>query len=853
MYGSGAVGTELYDFNATTGVLSNCRVLNSTSSQYGAEFSPNSTKLYTQESGYYQYDITGATAADIIATRTLIVSGGLNDLRLGPDGKIYFKSVTSATSLSCINFPNVAGAGCGYAASVVPLTSGSSAVFGITQLYVGVGAGDSSYSRHDTTACVPTGGSILISGHDSGSSYTWNDGVTTRTRSITSYGTYWVSAQDGCTLRIDTIVVSQPILVTTTNVRSATVCDTPGSSYTMVATAGLLGRIWYDGSGAATRTVTASGTYWVRAYDVCQNPTIDTFHIVFENPDTTINTSHYDSACVLVAPFILTAPSGHTSYLWSSGATTSTYGVPSSPLHSVNWVYSRTGCAVSIDTFVVGYAPLPIVNIGNDTAFCIGNTIVLSSVQPLGYTYLWSTGSHDDSIHVSTTGTYWLRVENGCSVTDSIHILISPYPVVNLGPDVMNCTGTPVTLSSSTSYSTPVYTWSTGAATSAITVPTSGTYWLNVWEAGCGSTDTVMVTIYYDTFTLYNRDTAICRGRSVQAFLTANPFATFQWLPTAGIPFSTSITPLITPDTSAMYHVNIYIVGCPPVSDSFFIEVQPNPSVYIGGNRFICEFDTIHINSYVSPSWFSGYQYSWSPTTSLDFGNTPNVVFTAGATDKYVLTVRTSAGCEGKDSAQLTVNPGNFAVPIPDQYMCPGDSVHMIAGGGADYRWYPSIYVDDSTSSNPWIRAITTQTYRVIAYSAAGCRDTVFANVTVYPNGVIFMDDSVYIHPGESYQLTPMGNCAYYSWFPPAGLSDPTISNPIATPEVSTRYIVTGTTSNGCKGSDTISVNVRTEAEIALPNAFTPGTGVNNKLTLMNRGLASLLHFRIYNLSLIHI
>lgn len=51
---------------------------------------------------------------------------------------------------------------------------------------------------------------------------------------------------------------------------------------------------------------------------------------------------------------------------------------------------------------------------------------------------------------------------------------------------------------------------------------------------------------------------------------------------------------------------------------------------------------------------------------------------------------------------------------------------------------------------------------------------------------------------------------ATYTWSPAAGLSNPAISNPIATPVSSgvTTYIVAGTTANGCVGKDTVLVNV---------------------------------------------
>ncbi len=47
-----------------------------------------------------------------------------------------------------------------------------------------------------------------------------------------------------------------------------------------------------------------------------------------------------------------------------------------------------------------------------------------------------------------------------------------------------------------------------------------------------------------------------------------------------------------------------------------------------------------------------------------------------------------------------------------------------------------------------------------------------------------------------------------YSWTPSTGLSNTTISNPIANPTVTTNYVVTITNANGCTDSDTVTVTV---------------------------------------------
>ncbi len=569
----------------------------------------------------------------------------------------------------------------------------------------------------------------------------------------------------------------------------------------------------------------------------------DSVYVAIKVPDTT--TSNRDTTlCIASAPITLTGTAGYVSYLWNTGASTISISAAASGIY---WVYDSKHCATRIDTFKVNYIPLPIVFLGNDTAFCMGDSIILASTQPTGTTYLWSTGSTGDSIHVSATGTYWLRLDNGCVVTDSIHVLLSPFPVVNLGPDLTNCIPKPDTLQSLVTYTLPNYLWSNGGTADTIIVDTTGTYWLKVTVAGCSSSDTIHVAIIYDTFTLGNIDTAICRGKSVQAKLTAAPGATFQWLPTAGIPASTTSSPMITPDTSAEYVVHIYLAGCPEKKDSFLIDVQPYPIVYMGGNQSICQYDTLHLHANVQPNWYTHYIFKWSPGTYLNDTTIQNVVFTPGNDGKIYLVVSTPAGCTSGDSAMIIVHPGNFASLDTSYNLCPGDSVQLKPTGGVSYRWHPGKYLSDSMAPSPWAHCITSQAYTAIVKSQFNCLDTVKTRIVIQPAAVLNLGDSVKLYPGESYQINSQTNCSSFEWFPPSGLSNAYVSDPLISPEISTKYTVYGTTSWGCRAVDSINVYIDISGLVTLPNAFTPDAGINNKLYILQRGISSLNFFRIYN------
>ena len=146
-------------------------------------------------------------------------------------------------------------------------------------------------------------------------------------------------------------------------------------------------------------------------------------------------------------------------------------------------------------------------------------------------------------------------------------------------------------------------------------------------------------------------------------------------------------------------------------------------------------------------------------------------------------------------------------------------------------------------------RPIANVSYYLVANNTFGCTDTGYADISVNPGGLIQMgiQDSVILYPGESYHIIPNTNCSNITWFPPEGLSSAAISDPVATPLSNTMYIAMGITEHGCVVSDSIYFHINDETFYGIPNAFTPGTGNNNKFLLQTKGIASLNHFRVYD------
>ena len=323
---------------------------------------------------------------------------------------------------------------------------------------------------------------------------------------------------------------------------------------------------------------------------------------------------------------------------------------------------------------------------------------------------------------------------------------------------------------------------------------------------------------------------------------------TYRWSPAIGVSDTTIINPIIVTDTTRTYTVTASYPTCPNIVKTMEVEVQPVPIVRLGRDTSKCQWDDLFIFADVEPRWYNQYTYTWEHNSGLSSHSVPNVIFRGQEDTMLILSVNTPKGCIGRDTVNITVRQGNFGSVMPiDTAICPNNTVQFIANGGVAYNWTPATYLDDATSSAPVADPITGMDYTIYMTDQYGCFDTIYASLEVHPEAVLELGDSIVLFPGESHRMNPHTNGLYFTWFPPLGLSSTTVSNPLASPVVNTRYFVTTTTEAGCVASDSVDIVVREETVMDLPNAFTPGSAPNDIFKLNKRGIATLKAFKIYN------
>jgi len=212
------------------------------------------------------------------------------------------------------------------------------------------------------------------------------------------------------------------------------------------------------------------------------------------------------------------------------------------------------------------------VEIIGDTIICPGETTILSANTNVPF--WWSdsnnptdTLSLNDSIIISPANqtTYYL---NGLFVQDSVTVNIVSPPVVNLGPDSVLCEADTVELDGYVIDGID-YLWSSGDTTSLFGVTDSGTYWLQVTNAGCSRRDTISFSGFLPNPELsLGLDSTYCFFIEDTLTLDGGAGISYLWTPTNET----------TRQIKVMYPATYYVTttrsnGCPRIASLEVAEV----------------------------------------------------------------------------------------------------------------------------------------------------------------------------------------------------------------------------------------------------------------------------------------
>ncbi len=412
------------------------------------------------------------------------------------------------------------------------------------------------------------------------------------------------------------------------------------------------------------------------------------------------------------------------------------------------------------------------------------------------------SGIYQVSLIVSST--------QGCSDTITNPVQVNLTPTANAGADAVVCLNGAVQLQGSGGVT---YSWSPSATLSCdncanpIASPnTTTTYTLTVTSAeGCTNTDQVTVTVlpFQTPQVTVTPDTTICQGDVIQLIAGGGTSVLqYSWDQSrAGLSCYTNCNnPFASPDTTTTYLVTLTsIQGC-SATDSVTVSVIDESQDILGPDLTICKGDSILLNPTV------GTNHVWSPTTGLSCVFCSNPFAFPDATTDYVVTATTATGCNITDTITINVfNPTSVNAGA-DLGTCQGNTIQLNGSGVGTVTWTGDASISDPTILNPMVTP-TGDTEYILSITNGNCTVSDTVSVFLVTEATISAED-ITICKGESVQLTVGGFAQSYEWTPTTSLDNANIKEPIATPDDTTTYTVTGSITGCPSATTTLTVNV---------------------------------------------
>lgn len=156
---------------------------------------------------------------------------------------------------------------------------------------------------------------------------------------------------------------------------------------------------------------------------------------------------------------------------------------------------TKDGCTAR-DSFFILYVTPPIVNLGNDTILCQGDSLLLDAGNT-GASFTWNNNfspNQPQTFVVKQPGKYSVIIYTpGCATKDTIQVDYAATPNFSLGPDRLLCEGDSVMLYPGYLYAK--YLWQDGSTKPSFTVSVPGTYSVRIDHA-CGTFNDTIVFKY---------------------------------------------------------------------------------------------------------------------------------------------------------------------------------------------------------------------------------------------------------------------------------------------------------------------------------------------------------------------
>lgn len=417
---------------------------------------------------------------------------------------------------------------------------------------------------------------------------------------------------------------------------------------------------------------------------------------------------------------------------------------------------SISGCRNNTQ-IVYNVFPLPVLDAGETTEICIGDTLQLNVSGAISFSWEADTTISDTlsaSPLVFPLQTQLYRVtgtdENQCSTSDSVEVLVNSLPIVSVSGDTILCQGDSVQLEATgglTYLWSPMTSLSNNNEAIVQAFPQDTTvYFVSGTDANnCVGSDSIQIIVHSLPEVDAGPDLEMCQGDSVQ-ILAATNSPGFSWTPAGSLTDLTALQPYSIATSDAEYFLTVEDDQNCVNQDTVKVTVHPLPDLSLSESIAICIGESAMLEAFHSPN----SMIIWNT------GDTTDVLEVMPPMDaEYWVRASSDKGCFS-DTARVQVE----VVPWPEAAFVPDETegyelVEVLfdnqSENAARYKWN---FGDGNTSisftPNHAYETPGVFTVSLVAFNSLDCTDTAtysYINVRsakiFIPNGFSPNDDGI--------------------------------------------------------------------------------------------------------------
>ena len=393
-------------------------------------------------------------------------------------------------------------------------------------------------------------------------------------------------------------------------------------------------------------------------------------------------------------------------------------------------------------------------NSSSKLAFSINGITFIDSIQTTANTcnwqrknIVWNSGNIDTTIFAivnNTTlgGELFALDDIELAIfninTDSVQITINN-PAIQTIADTSVCRGTQITLLTS---GATKYKWQPTTALSDSTIfnpiasPSDTTTYTVIGTNifGCTAFDTVTINIKPSPTFLKSADTSICKGTSIQLFVSGPN--NYVWSPNSTLNKDSIPNPIATPIVNTTYYIvatNTNLI-CTS-TDSIKVTIKTAAQFSIAPIDSVCANKTVQLQA------FGGNVYKWSPTNLVNNDSIYNPIATPTITTTFFVTI-TDSVCKNSTilNTIVRVKPSpTLSITKSNDIDCYNLQSTINVSGAGKYTWFaidPPLYLTDSTSNTAIAFPSITKKYFITGKDTiTNCEKTDSIVVFVYQSG----------------------------------------------------------------------------------------------------------------------